>query len=231
MTARRQRVVINGEFSSWIPVTSGVPQGSVLGPLLFLLYVNDISSVVSNSSVKPFADDVTIYKEIVSPADVDWFQLDLSKVVQWAKTWLLRLNPDKCESIVLSNKRTPPVPKYYLDTKLISCKPVVRYLGVFVDCHLNWNDHCKYVAAKATRSLNFLRHCLFNCSGIVKSATYKCIVRPIMEYACSVWFLHTAKNINTLEHIQLRAARWAAGSRWNSSSYCWRLGVSPRLIV
>ena len=223
-TARRQRVVIDGEFSSWIPVTSGVPQGSVFGPLLFLLYVNDISSVVSNSSVNLFADDVTIYKEIVSPADVDLLQLDLSKVVQWAKTWLLCLNPDKCESIVLCNKRTPPVPKYYLDTKLISCKPIVHCLGIFVDCHLNWNDHCKYVtakAAKATRLLNFLRLCLFNCPGTVKSATYKCIVRPIMEYACSVWFLHTAKNINKLERIQLQAARWAAGSRWKLSSYCW----------
>ena len=98
-------------------------------------------------------------KEIDCLADVDLLQLDLSKVVQWARTWLLRLNPDKCESIVLSNMRTPPVPLYYLDTKLISSKPVVRYLGVFVDCHLNWNenwnDHCKYIAAKATRSLNF----------------------------------------------------------------------------
>ena len=221
LSARRQRVVINGEFSSWVPVASGVPQGSVLGPLLFLLYVNDISLVVTNSTVKFFADDVTIYKEIACPADVHLLQLDLSKVVQWAKTWLLRLNPDKCESIVLSNKRSPPVPHYYLDTELISSKPVIRYLGILVDSHLTWNDHCKYVAAKATRSLNFLRHCLFNSPGTVRSATYKCIVRPIMEYACSVWFLHTAKNINTLERVQNRAARWAAGSRWSSSSCCW----------
>ena len=156
LTTRRQRVVVNGQFSSWLPVTSGVPQGSVLGPLLFLLYINDISSVVSNSTVKLFADDVMIYKEIVCQADADLLQFDLTKVVEWAKMWLLRLNPDKCESIVLSNKRAPPMPLYYLDNKLISCKPVVRYLSVLVDHHLNWNDHCKYVAAKATRSLNFL---------------------------------------------------------------------------
>ena len=221
LTARRQRVVINGDFSSWIPVTSGVPQGSVLGPLLFLIYINDISSVVSHSKIKLFADDVIIYKEIISPADAVLLQLDLSKVVQWAKKWLLRLNPDKCESIVLSNKRSPPVPNYYLDAKLISSKPVARYLGIFVDRHLNWNEHCKYVAARATRSLNFLRYSLFNCPAAVKSATYKCFVRPIMEYACPVWFLHTTKNINTLEHVQLRAARWAAGIRWNKSSHCW----------
>ena len=193
----------------------------MLGPLLFLIYINDISSVVSHSKMKLFADDVIIYKEIISPADAVLLQLDLSKVVQWAKKWLLRLNPDKCESIVLSNKRSPPVPNYYLDAKLISSKPVVRYLGIFVDRHLNWNEHCKYVAARATRSLNFLRYSLFNCPAAVKSATYKCFVRPMMEYACPVWFLHTTKNINTLEHVQLRAARWAAGSRWNKSSHCW----------
>jgi len=84
LTARCQRVVINIEFSSWIPVTSGVPQGLVLWPLLFLLYINN-TSVVSNSTVKFFADDVTIYKEIVCPADADLLQLDLSKVVQWSK--------------------------------------------------------------------------------------------------------------------------------------------------
>ena len=118
---------------------------------------------------------------------------------------------------------------YYLIRGLHPCpsiiwipsKPVVHYLGAFVDCHLNWNDHCEYIAAKATRSLNFLHHCLFNCPVTVKLATYKCIVQPITEYACPVWFLHTAKNINTLERVQHRATRWAAGSRWDPFSYCW----------
>ena len=102
-------------FSSWASVTSGVPQGSVLGPLLCLLYINDISSVVSHSRVKLFPDDVTIYKVFIRPADVDLLQLDLFKVhvVQWAKNWLLHPNPDKCKSVVLSNKRSLLVPKYY----------------------------------------------------------------------------------------------------------------------
>ena len=78
----------------------------------FILYINDISSVVSNSRVKLFAVDFTIYKEIVCSADVDLLQCDFTKVVAWAKTWLLHLNPDKYESIVLSNKRAPPVVHY-----------------------------------------------------------------------------------------------------------------------
>jgi len=88
LIARHQRVAINGEFSSWIPVTSGVPQGSVLGPLLFLIYINDISSVVSNSTVKLFADDFTIYKEIACSADTNLLQFDLLNIVQWAKILL-----------------------------------------------------------------------------------------------------------------------------------------------
>ena len=84
------------------------------------------------------------------------------------------------------------------------------------------NDHCKYVAAKATTSLNFLCHCLFKCSSKVKSAAYKCIVWPaIPQYAWPVWFLHTAKNKNSLDHVQHWAACWASGSRWNPCSYSW----------
>ena len=118
-------------------------------------YINDISSVISDSTVKLFADDITIYKEIICPADIDLLQYDLSKVIAWtAKTWMLRLNPDKCESIVLSNKRVPPVPHYYLNSLSLASLYVVRYLGIFVDCHLNRNSHCQHVAAKATRSLS-----------------------------------------------------------------------------
>ena len=139
-----------------------MPQGSVLGPLLFLLYINDISSVVAHSKVKLFADDVTIYKEISSSSDAALLQVDLSSIAQWAKKWLLRLNPLKCDSIVISNKCSPPLPSYHLDSSAISHHPVVRYLGVFVDSNLNWNEHCKYVSAKVSRSLNFLRHRLYN---------------------------------------------------------------------
>jgi len=98
--------------------------------------------------------------------------------------------------------------------------------------HSNWNNHCKHVVAKATRSLNFLRYCLFSCSIVqLKYATYKCIVRRIMEYTCTVWFPHTAKNINTLERVQLCAARWAVGSRWMPSSYSWRKSLCDCLKV
>ena len=127
----------------------------------------------------------------------------------------------KCDSIVICNKRSPPLPAYHLDSSVISHHPVVRYLGVLVDSKLNWNEHCKYVSAKATRSLNFLRHHLYNSSTSIKSIAYKCIVRPVLEYACSVWHPYTIKNINLLESVQHRAAHWASNSRWNPLLHCW----------
>ena len=135
--------------------------------------------------------------------------------------WLLRLNPLKCDSIVISNKRSPILPSYHLDSSVILHHPVIQYFGIIVDTKLNWNEHCKYVSAKATKALNFLHHCLFNAPSSIKSTAYKCIVCPVMECASPVWDPHTAKNINALESVQRRAAHWASNSRWIPSSHCW----------
>ena len=85
----------------------------------------------------------------------------------------------KCDSIVIPNKLSPPLPSYHLDSSAISHHPVVRYLGVLVDSKLNWNEHCKYVSAKASRSLNFLHHHLYNSPISIKSIAYNCIIQPI----------------------------------------------------
>ena len=89
LTARAQRVVVNGSHSSWLPVISGVPQGSILGPLLFILYVNDIKSVISHSYLKMFADDLTLYRNIASVSDCELLQWDLRRIYEWTLTWLL----------------------------------------------------------------------------------------------------------------------------------------------
>ena len=137
---------------------------------------------------------------------------------QWLKIWLLHLNPEKCESIVISNKRSPPAAKYFLDNKLISCKKVVHYLGVLVDSHLNWNDHCKYVVAKATRSLNtsVIVYLIVLVQWSLSHINVLCDLLwniPVL----AVWLPHMAKKINILECVQLPAAHWAAGSRWGSN--------------
>ena len=140
----------------------------------------------------------------------------------------LNLNPSKCETICISYKRSPPPANYNLDSHLLSTKTVVRYLGICINSHLKWSDHVKFTTAKATRSLNILRHSLYTCSPSVKAAVYKCIVHPILEYASPVWYLHSSGDVKQLESVQHRAARWVCGSQWTpvrkhwskSSDYC-----------
>ena len=221
LTKRFQRVIINGSFSNWLPVLSGVPQGSVLGPLLFLLYIDDIHSAISHSSVLMFADDIALYKEVISSSDQEMLQADLSQVFKWSCKWQLNLNPSKCETICISYRCSPPAANYRLNNHALSTKPVVRYLCIFINYHLKWSDHVKHITAKATRSLNVLRHSLYTCPPSVKSAVYKYVVRPILEYASPVWYLHSSGDIKQLESVQRRAARWVCGSRWNPVNRHW----------
>ena len=159
LTRRFQRVVINGAFSDWLPVLSGVPQGSVLGPLLFLLYVDDVHRCLSYSSVQMFADDIALYKEITSSSDRDLLQADLNRVYAWSRKWLLNLNPSKCDSICISYKRSPPMAQYYLGDQPLSIKSTLQYLGIYINSH----EHVNFITVKASSTLNYLRHSLYTC--------------------------------------------------------------------
>ena len=107
LTCRRQRVIINGQASDWLPVKSGVPQGSVLGPLLFILYIDPLHYSVTNSALKVFADDVTVYRVVSSVSDCRLLQEDLSRLYDWTVAWQVRLNPTKCEALSISNRHSP----------------------------------------------------------------------------------------------------------------------------
>ena len=221
LTNRLQRVVVNGCYSEWLPVYSGVPQGSVLVPLLFLLYVNDLHEAVRYSELNTFADDVALYKEIKSSADCDFLQEDLNNVNFWSNRWQLRLSPSKCEALCVTNKHSPITATYHVNSVPLRWSSSVRYLGLHFTTNLSWSKHCKIIAAKATKCLNYLRHTLWGATPQVKSIAFKCLVRPIMEYGCQLWNPFTQKDIQVLENIQHRAARWVCGSRWDPSAYSW----------
>ena len=223
LTCRRQRVVINGQTSSWLDVRSGVPQGSVLGPLLFILYINDLHHSVTDSTLKVFADDVTIYKVVTDASDCHVLQEDLTRIFCWTVAWQVRLNPGKCEALNITNKRTPIQFDYTINGGVIQWKSFVRYLGIYVNSKLTWSDHCKMVASKATKLLNVLRRTMFGCSVLAKDVAYRSIVRPSMEYACAVWNPHTEKDSTLLDAIQNRAARWILRSRWDPESLRWSM--------
>ena len=220
LTNRLQRVVINGRYSPWLPVKSGVPQGSILGPLLFILYVNDIYSVIHHSKHGMFADDLSIYTEVSTTADCVLLQHDLDGIVQWSKQWQLQLNCSKCEALNVSNKRSPLLYTYTISSQPIQWSSQCRYLGVLIDSHLRWKAHCRNIVHKGSRILNLLRRSLFGCTKDVKSIAYKVIVRPCLEYASVVWNPHTVSDIDIIEAVQKRAARWICAS-WNPSTFAW----------
>ena len=95
---------MSSTYSDWLSVRSGVQQGSVLSPLLFLLYIDDLHSIVRHSKLKLYADDVTLYREIKSEADCELLQEDLDHICNWANKWQLCLNVSKCEALLISNK-------------------------------------------------------------------------------------------------------------------------------
>ena len=220
LTTRRQRVVVNGHFSDWSAVSSGVPQGSILGPLLFIIYVNDISSVV-RSNIQMFADDLTLYRVVSSFEDCKQLQKDLDSVLNWCDRWQMNLQPQKCELLCISNKRLPLKFDYALGDFQLCWRTSIRYLGVCINSTLSWNDHCSKIAAKSTRVFNFLRHNLYGCTKHSKYKCFRAFVLPILEYACQAWSPHTQKCIKQLESIQYRGARWICGARFNSSNFTW----------
>ena len=198
---------MNGSHSSWLDVTSGVPQGSVLGPALFLLYINDISDHLK-SPIRLFADDSIIYREISSPADHAILQNDLTTLATWADTWLMSFNVGKCAVMSITLKKKPSLHDYNIQGEVLHRAKEHDYLGVTISDDLKWTTHCRKTTTKASRTLGMLRRTLSPCSKEVKSRAYLSLVRPQLEYSEEAWNPHTQKDIYRLEQVQRQAARF-----------------------
>ena len=214
---RSPEVLVEGHASSSAPVTSGVPQGSVLGPLLFLLYINDMPGRVA-STTRLFADDSLLYRKIRTAKDTDILQEDLKKLEEWEKDWQMQFNPSKCETIHITRKRNPIRRTYELHGHKLADVKSGKYLGVTLHEKLNWNQHIEDVSKKANSSLAFLRRNVTSCPPDVKAQCYKSLVRPILEYASPVWDPYTGTSISQLEAVQRRAARFVMGDYRTTSS-------------
>ena len=220
LTKRFQRVVVNSTYSDWASVISEVLQGSVLGPLLLLLYVDDLTTIPKVCKLKLFTDDVLLYSNVKSVGDCQLLQDDLSAIVAWSKWWQLNLSPQKCEALSITNKRKPISFTYLIDSQPVRWTNLVKYLGIHINDKLQWSSQCQFAASKAT---NVLRHTMLGCDSEAKYRAYKAIVRPLLEYACVVWSPHAVKDINLLEAVQKRAAWCVCGSRWNQTTHSWSI--------
>ena len=194
----------------------GVPQGSVLGPCLFLLYINDIVENLQGT-VRLFADDTMTYMVICSETDAKCFQRDLDILTEWGKTWMMEFHPDKCEILSITRKRAPIHYPYKLNGHILKHVECTKYLGVKISKDLRWNDHVEYITAKATNTLNFLRRNIQIGNSRIKAIAYKTLVRPQLEYCQTVWDPYTNELKHKLEMVQRRAARFAFRN-YNSTS-------------
>ena len=156
LIGRTQCVVLDGDSSTELPVSSGVPQGSVLGPILFLLYIYDLPDNIQ-SNVRLFADDTAVYLTVQGQEDADILQADLNVLQEWEKAWDMEFNPSKCQVLHISRHRRPIKQPYTMHGKVLDSIDHARYLGVDISSDLNFNHHINRVTANASKSLGFLK--------------------------------------------------------------------------
>ena len=182
---RTQSVILNGTNSDNVAVSSGVPQGSVLGPILFLAYINDLPEQV-RSRVRLFADDTAMYLAIDTQADSEILQKDLEILENWEKLWDMSFNPSKCQAIHVTRRKTPLQTKYHLHGCVLESVPSAKYLGVTISEDLKWSEHINNITKKANQTLGFLKRNIRVHNKDLKSTAYKTLVRPQLEYASTV---------------------------------------------
>ena len=213
---RTQKVVLNGKQSETIPVTSGVPQGTVLGPLLFLIYINDLPDSVSHSTTRLFADDCLMYRNIRSARDAELLQQDMDQLQIWEKDWLMNFNASKCQTIHFSRKRNPITKTYTIHGEDLESVDNATYLGVKLNSTAAWGPHCNSRKSECTRA--FLQRNLAGTPRQIKTECFKTLLRPILEYASTVWDPHTKSDADKLERTQRRYARFVCNDHSRESS-------------
>jgi hypothetical protein len=166
-------VVLENTTSDKIPVTSGVPQGTVLNPIIFLIYINDLPEYLKHSNIRLFADDSIIYRKIQSQKDCLDLQDDLEAEAKWEEDWLMVFHPDKCNLLSITTKRTPEHFYYNLHSQILESVDSAKYLGITLQSNLKWNKHIHQPVSKANKTLSFVRRNLKVDSSSIKTMHIK----------------------------------------------------------
>ena len=201
LTCRRQQVVINGVCSDWAPVSSGVPQGSVLGPLLFVIYINDMS-VSTECPLKIFADDTKIYQ--VS-ANSDKLQEDINQVRQWSEKWQLPFNETKCK--VLHIGPGNPLQTYSMQDRTLESTSLEKDLGVQMDQDLKFRKQAASAIAKASKVMGVIRKSFQKMDHDTLPILFRTLVCPHLEYCNAIWGPFNRADQILVERVQRRATK------------------------
>ncbi|PFX27469.1 putative RNA-directed DNA polymerase from transposon BS [Stylophora pistillata] len=228
LSDRYQRVVVDGISSDWFPVPSGVPQGSILGPLLFLVFINDMScSITHGSKLGLFADDSKLYRSIVSDRCASLLQADLDNSKTWCDNNGMSFSTNKCKVPHMSKRTSRQREKhtYHLDGQTLDSPPDTKGLGVTVTTPLSWKTHIEEICAKYNKVLGLVKRVcgrdIVNVS--TKKMIHTALVRPIVEYVSSAWSPYTAKHRGLIENIQRRATKFILNYPDRKTSYTARL--------
>ena len=204
---RSQEVVVNGTRSKAAQVLSGIPQGSVIGPLLFVIYINDILENIESSGLM-FADDTKIFRSISSKEDAKNLQQDLNTLEQWSSKWGLKFNSEKCHILTLGKfENIRYTNRYKICDIELEHVYAEKDLGVTVDEDLNFYEHISMKVRIANAIVGQIRRCFLFLDGSTFKRLYTAFVRPHLEYAQSVWSPHLAKYSNMIENVQIRATK------------------------
>ena len=226
LTCRKQFCRVNGVASDTKDIEVGVPQGSCLGPLLFLIYINDLPQAVQGSTLSMYADDTSLCHQ---SNDITQLNKAINNDPRHLDTWLqgnkLSLNVAKTHSMLITTKQKRNI----LQEKNLNLELNIReselevvqktkYLGVQILCSLDWKEHIKTVSAKVSRAVGFLKHAKNFLPRDSLKTLYTGIVEPHFRYCCSVWGCCGSTEINKLQKLQNRAARIVTNSSFDSPS-------------
>ena len=209
LNERKQRVVINGKSSKWTDVLSGIPQGSILGPILFIIYINDLPGVVG-SVCRLFADDCKLYRNIKSDADLKELQDDIDRLCKWNKDWLLGFNIKKCKVVSYGNIHFEM--EYSLtdsDNKshTLSTDDSECDLGILFKNNLKFDEHINKVVNKVNSIIGLIRRKFTHIDKSLFLTLYKSLVRSHLDYGNLIFYPTTKKYKQVLENAQRRATR------------------------
>ena len=195
LTHRRQRLLVDGEISNWKSVLSGVPQGSVLGPILFLIYINDLEDDISSKVLK-FADDT----KVINDTDKQSLQDDLDKLVKWSEKWQMLFNFGKCKCIHIGLGNMDE--EYKMGDAVLGRTTQEKDLEVTFSADMKVSEQCGIAASKGNQILGLIRRTIICKEKQLIVPLYKAIVRPYLEYCIQAWRPYRKKDIDKLERIQ-----------------------------
>lgn len=220
LEGRKQRVVLNGECSNWEGVTSGVPQGSVLGPILFIIYLNDFDDNINNRIFK-FADDAKIVGKVATGEEIQSMRDDLVVLDKWAEDWQMSFNVAKCK--VVSFGFNNSTAKYNIGGGSLVSEREEKDLGVIIRDDLKNGKQCSQAATRGNQVLGMINR-TFNCKNkVIMLKLYKSLVRPHLEFCVQAWRPHLKGDIDVIEKVQRRATKMIEG--------CKNLSYEERLRV